>query len=178
MNKTAKRIIGLAVVLILWFFYLVEEEFAFYGIYTVISYTVHEISAVIPYLCLAATFIWLAATIKSTVKSDFKNKKDLIFGLVLVVVMGLSLGYVINQANYTSTTLTSATVESVNTEDNTITVKTQALYDDCDSTIVLEAPDLFINIVETNGQKYILTYQHKTNDCEKGRLSTLKITEE
>lgn len=46
MNQCTKRIVGILAGLIAWWFFLMQEEFAFYGIYSVVSYGVHEISSV------------------------------------------------------------------------------------------------------------------------------------
>ena len=59
MRKITKRIIGIAVGLLLWGFFSIQEELAFYGIYYLISYGVYEISSFIPFICLFATLIWL-----------------------------------------------------------------------------------------------------------------------
>lgn len=56
MNKSIRRSVGILAGLILWGFYLIQGEFAFYGIYSLISYRVHEISEMIPIICL---LIWL-----------------------------------------------------------------------------------------------------------------------
>lgn len=54
MTKNMKRIIGLSAGFLLWAFFIIQEEFAFYGIYSLISYGVHEISSLIPLVCLVA----------------------------------------------------------------------------------------------------------------------------
>ena len=68
MTKTVKRTIGIAAGLLLWAFFLIQEEFAFYGIYSLISYGVHEISSLIPLVCLVATVVWLLVLIKRTIQ--------------------------------------------------------------------------------------------------------------
>ena len=58
-KKNRSRIIICAFVtgILLWGFYIVQEEFAKYGMYQLISYGVHEISSLIPILCILATII-------------------------------------------------------------------------------------------------------------------------
>lgn len=64
MNKRAKRIIGIFIGLLLWGFFFIQNEFAFYGIYSLISYNVHELSSLIPMVCILATAIWMIVIIK------------------------------------------------------------------------------------------------------------------
>ncbi len=42
MNKGVKRIVGISIGLLLWGFFFIQEEFAFYGIYSLISYEIHD----------------------------------------------------------------------------------------------------------------------------------------
>ena len=56
-NRNKVIIWGIAVGILLWGFYFIQEEFAKYGMYQLISYGVHEISSVIPLLCITVTTI-------------------------------------------------------------------------------------------------------------------------
>lgn len=174
MNKTAKRIIGIAVIFILWAFYILEEEFAFYGIYTVINYNIHEVCAIIPYICILVTFIWIAATIVAIIKDKLKNKKEILFILLLIIIFGLNIGYFSSLSQYSTTTAT-VTVESVNSQEGTITVKPANTGENENYSIVLDAPDLFMNLVETGDKEYQVTYRHKTNEYDSGKLSEIHL---
>lgn len=174
MNKTAKRVIGILVMLLLWVFFIFQEEMAFYGIYSIINYSVHEISTFIPYLCMAAIFVWLIATIIRLIKKQ-SDKNDKIFVVVLIAFLVLHMGFFYNQIQ-TATTTTVVTVESVDLQKGTITVSNETEYDNY--TIDLEAPELVINMVEINDQKYIVTYQHKLENINEGKLSTIKLLQE
>lgn len=174
MNKTAKRVIGILVMLLLWVFFIMQEEMAFYGIYSLINYSVHEISTFIPYLCMAVIFVWLIATIIRMIKKQ-ADKNDKIFVVVLIAFLVIHMGFFYNQIQ-NATTTTVVTVESVDLQKGTITVSNETEYDNY--TIELDAPELVINMVEINDQKYIVTYQHKLENINEGKLSTIKLLQE
>ena len=75
MNQCTKRIVGILAGLIAWWFFLMQEEFAFYGMYSVVSYGVHEISTIIPISCLFVTFIWIFVMIRQLIRKK-ANKID------------------------------------------------------------------------------------------------------
>lgn len=174
MNKTAKRVIGILVMLLLWVFFIFQEEMAFYGIYSLINYSVHEISTIIPYLCMAVIFVWLIATIIRMIKKQ-ADKNDKIFVVILIAFLVMHMGFFYNQIQ-TATTTTVVTVESVDLQNGTITVSNETEYDNY--TIELDAPEFVINMVEVNNQKYIVTYQHKLENTNEGKLSTIKLLQE
>lgn len=174
MNKTAKRVIGILVMLLLWVFFIFQEEMAFYGIYSLINYSVHEISTFIPYLCMAVIFVWLIATIIRMIKKQ-ADKNDKIFVVVLIAFLVIHMGFFYNQIQ-NATTTSVVTVESVDLQKGTITVSNETEYDNY--TIELDAPELVINMVEINDQKYIVTYQHKLENINEGKLSTIKLLQE
>lgn len=174
MNKTAKRVIGILVMLLLWVFFIFQEEMAFYGIYSLINYSVHEISTFIPYLCMAVIFVWLIATIIRMIKKQ-ADKNDKIFVVVLIAFLVMHMGFFYNQIQ-NATTTSVVTVESVDLQKGTITVSNETEYDNY--TIELDAPELVINMVEINDQKYIVTYQHKLENINEGKLSTIKLLQE
>lgn len=175
MNKNSKRIIGVLVILVFWVFFLFQEEMAFYGIYSLINYNVHEASTIIPYLCLAVIFIWIVDTIIRIIKRK-SDKKDKYFAVVLVVLLILNIGYFYNQIQYATTT-TVATVECVDLENNTITIKNH-IDENNENMIVLDSPELVINMVEIKSQIYTVTYQHKIDNFNEGKLSMIKLLQE
>ena len=78
MKKALRIGIFLGILAFSWMFFLLEEELAFYGIYTLIDYRVHEIAAIIPMLAIPATVIFLVIEIVSIVKK--KGEKRKMFG--------------------------------------------------------------------------------------------------
>lgn len=174
MNKTAKRIIGILVILLLWVFFIFEEEMAFYGIYSLVNYNVHEISAYIPYLCMAVIFVWTVVTIIRMIKKQ-SDKNDKIFVVVLIALLALHMGFFYNLTQ-TATTTTVVTVESVDLQKGIITASNETEEDNY--IIELDAPELVINMVEIKDQKYIVTYQHKLENDNEGKLSAIKLLQE
>ena len=64
------------------------EELAFYGIYTLIDYSVHEIAAIIPVLAIPATAIFLVIEIIAVVKKKCdKSSKWLVLLFVCLIVL-------------------------------------------------------------------------------------------
>ena len=51
-GKYGKRAIVVLAGIWLWTFYIFQEELSRYGLYTIISYNIHEIASVIPFLCI------------------------------------------------------------------------------------------------------------------------------
>lgn len=56
-NKYKTLIYILIIGILLWGFYFIQDEFAKYGMYQLISYRVHEISSVIPLLSILTTIL-------------------------------------------------------------------------------------------------------------------------
>ena len=73
MNQCTKRMVGILVGVTAWWFFLMQEEFAFYGIYSVVSYGIHEISILIPLACLAATGIWIFKMVKQLIQKKLRR---------------------------------------------------------------------------------------------------------
>lgn len=173
MTKTVKRIIGIAVGLVLWGFYLIQEEFAFYGIYSLISYRVHEISSLIPLICLLATVVWLIILIKQVVQKK-AVKADKWLAVLLVVLMIFQINFLHKQSQKVSATMV-VTVESVDFQEGTITVKNA--HGDEDRVVVLEAPDLFRNMVVVGDQQYVASFDYYKSNPNEGKLSGLTVME-
>lgn len=173
MTKNAKRIIGIAAGLALWGFFLIQEEFAFYGIYSLISYRVHEISSLLPLACLLATVVWLVVLIKQVVQRK-AVKADKWFAVLLVVLMIFQISFFHKQSQKVSATMV-VTVESVDSQTGTITVKNA--HGDEDRVVVLEAPDLFRNMVVVGDQQYVASYDYYKNSPNEGKLSGLTVME-
>ena len=93
---------------------------------------------------------------------------------LLVVLLVFQVSYFQTQKNKVSATMV-VTIESVDARNGTITV-TNANGDD-KRIIVLEAPDLFRNMVVVGEQQYVASYDYYKNNPNKGKLSGLTIME-
>lgn len=92
MNQCTKRIVGILVGLIAWWFFLMQEEFAFYGIYSVVSNGIHEVSILIPLTCLVATGIWIFKMVKQLIRKKATKIDKWFLALLLVLLLG-QMGY-------------------------------------------------------------------------------------
>lgn len=173
MTKNAKRIIGIAAGVALWGFFLIQEEFAFYGIYSLISYRVHEISTLIPHICLLATVVWLVVLMKRIIQKK-AVKADKWLTVLLVVLMIFQASFFHKQSQKVSATMV-VTVESVDFQEGTITVKNA--HGDENHVVVLDAPDLFRNMVVVGDQQYVASYDYYKINPNEGKLSGLTIME-
>lgn len=174
MNKGAKRIIGIFIGLLLWGFFFIQNEFAFYGIYSLISYNVHELSSLIPMVCILATAIWMIVIIKKI----FQKKAcvgDKCFAVLLVILLLLQIGGFRAQGQDCAVTI-GITVESVNPETNIITaVNTQGNEK---TKIELYAQNFFIDMIEIDSKEYFATYICDRNNPNKGKLARLVLIQD
>ena len=169
MNQCTKRIVGILAGLIAWWFFLMQEEFAFYGIYSVVSYGVHEISTIIPISCLFVTFIWIFVMIRQLIRKK-ANKIDKWFLALLLVLLLVQIGYFRVQSQKISVTMI-VTVENINQQKQTITVVNTK--GDEEQRVVLNAPDFFTNMLEVSDREYLATYVCYKNNPYRGKLSTM-----
>lgn len=171
MNRGVKRIVGISIGLLLWGFFFIQEEFAFYGIYSLISYEIHELSSAIPLICILATIIWIIAIIKKIIQKK-ACVGDKWFAVLLVILLLLQMGGFHAQGQ-NSVAIVPVTVESINPENSTITViNTQG---DIKMEIELYAPDFFMNMVEVNSKEYLATYMYDKSNPKKGKLGELVL---
>lgn len=99
-SKIVIRIILIGI--LLWGFYVIQEEFAKYGMYQLISYGVHEVSSVIPLLCILATIICVGYLIWCWIKRK-ADKTAKILLAVLVLWFCFQAGYFHKQSELVHT---------------------------------------------------------------------------
>lgn len=168
MEKQSKRIIVILSGLCLWIFFIFQEEMANYGIYTLVSYSLHEAASLIPLLSIGVTAAWAGYLLTCIVKKR-SDRSDKIFAavlLVLVVLQGCYLHHVSNAC--TSTAF--VTVESINEHQGEIVVVGVDGYACAGHRMVLKAPMLAYHMMETDGQTYLITYGHHKNNPTEGTL--------
>lgn len=78
MEKRSKRAVVLLCGIGLWIFYLFQQELAEYGLYTIISYNVHELASVIPFLCMGTAVIWCGYLLVKAAKKKCDGQEYLI----------------------------------------------------------------------------------------------------
>ncbi len=172
MKNNTKRLIWVGLGLVLWLFYFLQEELAFYGIYTLIDYSVHEVASMIPFISFFVIFIWLIVLIKNMLQKK-STKDDWWFALLLVILLSLQSIYFTKQSQEVHTIMV-VNIESIDHEQGTITMKNA--YGDEEFFITCSAPEFMIHLVEVGSQDYLATYIHDKETPEYGKLSTLKLS--
>ena len=90
-NRSKIIIYTIVIGILLWGFFVIQEEFAKYGMYQLISYRVHEISSMIPLLCILATILCAAYLTWRWIKKK-ADKTDKILLAILVLCFCLQAG--------------------------------------------------------------------------------------
>ena len=173
MKKALRIGIFLGILAFSWMFFLLEEELAFYGIYTLIDYRVHEIAALIPMLVIPATIIFLIIEIVAIVKKKGdKSSKWLVLLFVCLIVLQSS--WFVARADDISTSVTGVVVE-VDPAGGIIVI--EKAYGEQKIRAELEAPSTFCNMLEV-GETYFFTYVHDKDTPHIGRMETFRpVTE-
>ena len=173
MKKALRIGIFLGILAFSWMFFLLEEELAFYGIYTLIDYRVHEIAAIIPMLAIPATVIFLIIEIIAIVKKKGdKSSKWLVLLFVCLIVLQSS--WFVVRADDVSTSVTGVVVE-VDPADGIIVI--EKTFGEQKIRAELEAPSTFCNMVEV-GETYFFTYIHDKDAPHRGRMEAFRpVTE-
>lgn len=175
MSKNAKRLIALLIGVCLWIFYVLEEEMAGYGIYTVIDYNTHELAGCIPFLCTGITIAYFIYLCWKVIKK-IADKWDRYFVVILFVLVLLQGNYM-HQEHKEMRTTVYAQVESVDEIEEIIVIQSESLSGEKGEVITLESPMLVNNMVEIGGQEYLITYSWKKENPLKGKLQMIQRVE-
>lgn len=170
MSRTAKRGVALCVAALVWACYLLQEELAFYGLYTLFGYNVHELAGLIPVFCLLATVVALVALVMQMVRrtGEWSDKWFVLFLAVLCLAQGL---YVYRSSQVMSVS-TVAKVADIDRENGTITV---VGADGEEEPVVLAAPDLVTNLLRVGNERYSVVYERQPGQREQGRLMSIAL---
>lgn len=163
--RPERRLIILLAGLCLWIFYIYEKELAYYGIYSICSYQVHEAASVIPYLTIVVSAVWFVITGISCLRK--KNEKSEWAWLIGILAVLLIQGYYI-YSHYTVSVHVVGTVESVDDVNEKITVVTEA-----GESMTLSSVSFINNLVETD-REYLITYTYFKNNPEEKRVEMLQ----
>lgn len=166
-NTKAKRIIIILIGICLWVFYILQNELANYGIYNVVSYQIHEIASIIPGVSICGSIIWFVRLLYTFIKK--KESSDIFFIVVLFCVILLQGSYLHSMSNEYSTTSV-VKIMSVDEEQNSLIVE------QVESGNVLELESLMLvnNMVELEGQTYLVTYSWNEMNPNKGKLRMIE----
>lgn len=101
-NTKAKRIIIILIGVCLWTFYILQNELANYGIYSVVSYQIHEIASIIPVVCICGSVIWFVRLLYTSIK---KKSSDILFAIVLLCIILLQGIYLHSMSKHSTTSV-------------------------------------------------------------------------
>lgn len=167
MAKQGKRIIILLIGLCLWIFFIFQEEMAKYGLYTLIDYSIHEMSVFIPYLGIGLAAVWVIYLLTGIVKKR-ADRSDKIFAAVLSALVILQGSYLRHRSDIQTTSVL-VTVESIDKQQGEIVAVGVDQYAVVGE-IVLKTPMLATHMMGTDGQEYYITYGHYKNNPTEGTL--------
>jgi apolipoprotein N-acyltransferase len=173
MKKALRIGIFLGILALSWTFFLLEEELAFYGIYTLIDYRVHEIAAIIPMLAIPTTVVFLAVEIASIVKKK-GDKSSKWLALLFVCLIALQSSWFADRADDVSTSATCVVVE-IDPAEGIIVI--EKAYVQQKIRAELEAPGTFCNMLEV-GETYFFTFVHDKDTPHRGRMETFRPVSE
>ena len=162
MEKQSKRIIVLLSGICLWIFFIFQEELSRYGLYTLTSYNVHEIASFIPFLCVGTAIIWCGYLIVKVAKRQ-AERYDLFFMVILLLIIFL-MGRYIYRWSHTGSVSVIATVESVDKMSGEIV-------------ITLQSSEMINGMLETDGKKYLITYDANMNSAGTQRVHMIALPE-
>ena len=164
-NTKAKRIIIILIGVCLWTFYILQNELANYGIYSVVSYQIHEIASIIPVVCICGSVIWFVRLLYTSIK---KKSSDILFAIVLLCIILLQGIYLHSMSKHSTTSVVK--IVSVDEMQNRLVVEQV----ESGKVIELESLMLVNNMVELEGQTYLVTYSWKEKNPNKGKLTMIQ----
>lgn len=122
--------------ILLWGFYMIQEEFANYGMYQLISHEIHELSSVIPYLC---TLLFLGCALYLLVRFIRKNSNtsEKILLIIFILCLIMQFSYFKNRSDLVHVTGVYV-VKEINEKEGSIVVCTE----DSNDMVTLDCPML------------------------------------
>lgn len=165
-SKLYPRCILLLVGILLWTLYLCQLEMSRYGIYTLFSYSVHQVLSVVPFLGLAGTVFWLAAVlIRGRKAYDWKIR--LPFAALLAVLLICQTVFLVGQTQLRTISIVTTVVSS-----NPLTEK--VVIESGGGQVTLDCPALVQNMVELGDQQYMVTYEYRNGKPNEGTLCMIQ----
>ena len=171
-KKRSKIIIYIIVVgILLWGFYFIQEEFAKYGMYQLISYGVHEITSVIPLLCIMVTILCAGYLAWCLIKKKADKTDKILLG-VLVLCFCLQAGYFHKQSEMVHTAAI-CTIEEVHEAEERIIVT----IDGRSEKLELKSPMIVNGMLVEKEQKYLIDFMWNKNRPNEGELHMISIVD-
>lgn len=170
-NNNRAMIYIIIIGILLWGFYFIQEEFAKYGMYQLISYRVHEIASLIPLLCTLTTLLCIGYLLWCWRKQELDKIGRTIL-LVLVVCFCLEAGYFKSQADMVYTAAI-CTIDEVYEAEEKIVVT----IDGREDKLELKSPMIVNGMLVEKEQKYLIDFMWNKNHPNKGELCMISIVD-
>lgn len=162
MNEKKTSVIIIMTGLILWILYLSDAEMSRYGIYTIFSYSTHEIMSVIPFLGIIITVVWLLSLISKMIKE--KNIKQHILLITILLVLCISQTIYIYNRSQTVTTSFVTTIDGIDPDHMEIITHNDG------NDLRLYCPQIVLDALKTDGTEYGITYEWNKKNPGHGKL--------
>ena len=148
--------------LFFWILYLCDSEMSRYGIYTIFSYNMHEVMALIPILGIIITAIWLLYKIIKIIKE--KNIKSHLFLVILLFVLFIVQMKYIHNTSQTVVTSTISSVKRIEIDKMSIVINKNG------NDLILECPQVVLEVFKTDGTEYGITYEWNKSNPYHGKI--------
>lgn len=164
MKEKNKSLLIIIIGVIFWILYLGDTEMSKYGIYTVFSYSTHEIMSIVPLVSIFITAVWLLSlTIKIFRERNIKSYK---FMFVLLIILFISqVGYFLDKGQ---TTTTSIITDIDKIDGNTVAICTD------EHELELYCPQIVLGLLKTDGTEYVITYEWNKKNPKYGELTIVQ----
>lgn len=162
MKENNKSALIISIGFILWILYLCDSEMSRYGIYTIFSYRTHEIMSVIPLLCFIITLVWLLSLIVKSIRE--RNIKPHLFLGILLLVLCMSQSMYMQKRYQTVNTSFVSSIDRINRE------KMEIIIDKEEFDLTLDCPMIVLDLLETDGTEYGITYEWNKENPSYGKL--------
>lgn len=162
----SKSIITILIGLMLWTIYLFDSEMSRYGMYSIVSYNVHELLALIPFVCIIITLCWFVFIFVQRIRKS-EVKTNLLLGIIILTLGIAQISYIRNQSQlaYVSSV---AKIESINEEKMEIVINTEG------NRLTLDCPMLIQYLLKTDGTEYYITYEWNKSLPKQGKLCMIQ----
>lgn len=164
MKEKNKSLLIIIIGVIFWILYLGDTEMSKYGIYTVFSYSTHEIMSIVPLVSIFITAVWLLSLIIKIFRE--RNIKSYKFMFVLLIILFISqVGYFLDKGQ---TTTTSIITDIDKIDGNTVAICTD------EHELELYCPQIVLGLLKTDGTEYVITYEWNKKNPKYGELTIVQ----
>ena len=163
--KAILNCIGITGIILYWLLYLWAKFFSDQGNYRYFSWKFWEIFSTGTMIVPVLTGVWVVILAVQSIRKK-TWKKNVLVGLIVLVLLGTQLGYLHSRSNIVHVT-NWATVERIPDEYH-IVISSSKNGDH--STITLETTPMITRLLKVDGTVYGFQYEHKEDNPNEGNL--------